>query len=157
MKNNNNSDQSCELDFDSKLLYDIFSISYDGSVANSNLYRRATNTSDQHVFRRVSTQYRNLSDCLLNDLEALPKDTGTMNLEAGYIAKAYLMALNTSDKNAPNRVMSVNRQALKRIKKMLERMKDRLCARRISENLAWIQLSLDQVQQQRNYALLGTE
>ncbi|MGB3384598.1 MAG: hypothetical protein WBA64_07955 [Marinomonas sp.] len=148
---NNNTKAYC--DADSRLMVDILSISFDGSVANSNLYKRATNTAEQHFFQRVSTQYRTLCDSLLVSLASLPKDSGTMNLEAGYIAKAYLMALKSSDKHAPSRVMSVNRQALKRIRRMVERISDRLFASWISQYLAWIQMTLDHVQQQRSAML----
>ncbi|REG86656.1 hypothetical protein [Marinomonas pollencensis] len=135
---------------DARLMLDIFSISFDSSVANATLYARSTNTLEQHVFQRVATQYRALSDSLLSRLMSLPKDSGTMNVEAGYIAKAYLMALKSSNKHAPSRVMSVNRQSLKRIRKMLRRITDRAFVGWLSQYLAWIQLTLDHVQYQRN-------
>lgn len=136
-------------DTDSRLMLDILSISFDGSVANATLYARVANTLEQHVFQRVAEQYGALSDSLLKSSISLPKDSSTMNLETGYIAKAYLMALKSSDKHAPSRVMSVNRQALKRIRKMLERITDRPFVSWLSQYLAWIQVTLDQVQHQR--------
>ncbi|MEL0636918.1 MULTISPECIES: hypothetical protein [Marinomonas] len=153
MKSNKKANAQTYCDSDTLLICDILSISFDGSVANTHLYQRAMNTTEKHVFLQISAQYKSLSDSLLQGMAPLLKDSGTMNLEAGYIAKAYLTALKSSDKNAPNRVMSVNRQALKRIKKMVNSMKNRLFANWISKHLAWIQITLDYVQHRRAQAV----
>lgn len=137
---------------DSHLVWDMLSISFDGSYANSRVQCRAKNTLEQHAFKEVSNQYRYLSESLLVNIGQLPNDGGSMNPEAGYIGKAYLCAMKSSDKNAPNRVMSVNRQALKRIKRLVALLKDRLFANRINEYLAWIQMTLDRVSFRRQQA-----
>ncbi|MBJ7554423.1 hypothetical protein [Marinomonas spartinae] len=152
MKTSEAKDDGSPLISDACLVWDIFSISYDGGYANAKVQGRVANTVEQHVFQMVANQYLALSEKLLVCLGELPKDSGSMNPEAGYIGKAYLHAIKASDKNLPNRIMSINRQALKRIKRLVTKLKDRLFALRISEFLASIQMTLDQVSHRRQQA-----
>ncbi|MGO3345839.1 MAG: hypothetical protein ACTIM4_14920 [Marinomonas sp.] len=142
-------------DTDAQLIIDILSISFDSSEANIRLYQRAVSTTQRHLFQQMSVQYHNLFEGLLRRHIALPKDGGTMNLEAGYIGKAYLTALKSSDKNAPSRVMSINRQALKRMKRMVGSMQNRVFASWVSSYLAFIQMALDHMQYQQNQVDVG--
>lgn len=139
---------------DSSILCDMLSMCFDGFFANSALCGRVGNTLDKHVFKKVSSLYRRLAERLLHNVGRLPEDTGTMNPEPGYIATAYLSALNAADRYAPSRVMSVNWQVLKRIGKLVRQLDDKLFANMIVDYLACIQMVLDKAQQRRKAAKL---
>ena len=139
---------------DSRVLCDMLSMCFDGFFANSTLCGRVGNTLDKHVFKKVSSLYRRLAERLLHSVGTLPEDTGTMNPEPGYIATAYLSALNAADKYAPSRVMSVNWQVLKRIGKLVRELDNKLFANIIVDYLACIQIVLDKAQQRRKAAKL---
>lgn len=133
---------------DMLLVCDMFSISLDGGHANNALFKRSENTREKHVFLKVSGQFQQLSDYLFGSIGRLPKDTGTLTLEAGYIAKAYVLAMTATKKYAPNRVMVVNRQALIRIKKLSMRLKNRLFARGVHNYLDQIKVTLGRIERQ---------
>jgi len=139
---------------DLPILCDMLSMCFDGFFANSSLCGRVSNTLDRHVFKKVSSLYRRLAERLLYGVGRLPEDTGTMNPEPGYIATAYLSALNASEKYLSNRVMSVNGQVVKRIGRLVQQLKNRLFANMIVDYLACIQMVLDNVKQQRMSAKL---
>ncbi|WP_421850208.1 hypothetical protein [Marinomonas sp.] len=139
---------------DSRILCDMLSMCFDGFFANSALCGRVGNTLDKHVFKKVSSLYRRLAERLLHSVGVLPEDTGTMNPEPGYIATAYLSALNAADRYAPSRVMSVNWQVIKRIGKLVRKLDDKLFANMIVDYLACIQIVLDNAQQRRKVAKL---
>ncbi|ETX11403.1 hypothetical protein MUS1_10980 [Marinomonas ushuaiensis DSM 15871] len=139
---------------DLPILCDMLSMCFDGFFANSSLCGRVSNTLDRHVFKKVSSLYRRLAERLLYGVGRLPEDTGTMNPEPGYIATAYLSALNAADKYLPNRVMSVNGQVVKRISRLVQKLKNRLFANMIVDYLACIQMVLDNVKHQRISAKL---
>ncbi|MBD5771425.1 hypothetical protein [Marinomonas colpomeniae] len=139
---------------DSHIVCDMLSMCFDGSFANSTSRKRVRNTLDQQVFQTVSLLYRGLAERLLTSLGKLPQDTGTMNPEPGYIAIAYLSALNASDKYFSNRVMMVNWQVIKRIGRLVHKLDDRLFANMIIDYLARIQVVLDSTQNRRKAARL---
>jgi len=139
---------------DLPILCDMLSMCFDGFFANSSLCGRVSNTLDRHVFKKVSSLYRRLAERLLYGVGRLPEDTGTMNPEPGYIATAYLSALNASEKYLSNRVMSVNGQVVKRIGRLVQQLKNRLFANMIVDYLACIQMVLDNVKHQRMSAKL---
>lgn len=139
---------------DSRILCDMLSMCFDGFSANSTLYGRVSNTLDKHIFKKVSSLYRRLAERLLYGVGVLPEDTGTMNPEPGYIAIAYLSALNAPEKYASNRVMSVNWQVIKRIGKLVRQLNDKLFANTIIDYLACIQVLLDNVHHRRKAAKL---
>ncbi|SHE37201.1 hypothetical protein SAMN02745753_00155 [Marinomonas polaris DSM 16579] len=139
---------------DSRILCDMLSMCFDGFFANSALCGRVGNTLDKHVFKKVSSLYRRLAERLLHSVGTLPEDTGTMNPEPGYIATAYLSALNAADKHASSRVMSVNWQVIKRIGKLVRELDNKLFASMIIDYLACIQMVLDNAQKRRKAAKL---
>lgn len=139
---------------DSRILCDMLSMCFDGFFANSALCGRVGNTLDKHVFKKVSSLYRRLAERLLHSVGTLPEDTGTMNPEPGYIATAYLSALNAADKYASSRVMSVNWQVIKRIGKLVRELDNKLFASMIVDYLACIQMVLDNAQKRRKAAKL---
>ncbi|MGO2232626.1 hypothetical protein B6N13_09010 [Marinomonas sp. UCMA 3892] len=140
---------------DSRILCDMLSMCFDGFFANSALCGRVGNTLDKHVFKKVSSLYRRLAERLLQSVGTLPKDTGTMNPEPGYIATAYLSALKAADKHALSRVMTVNWQVIKRIGKLVRELDNKLFANIIVDYLACIQMVLDNAQKRRKAANLG--
>lgn len=139
---------------DSRILCDIFSMCFDGFFANSALCGRVGNTLDKHVFKKVSSLYRRLAERLLLNVGPLPEDTGTMNPEPGYVATAYLSALNAPDRYAPGRIMLVNWQVIKRIGKLVKKLENRVFASMIVDYLACIQMVLDNTQHRRKTAKL---
>lgn len=139
---------------DSRILCDMLSMCFDGFSANSTLYGRVSNTLDKHIFKKVSSLYRRLAERLLYGVGALPEDTGTMNPEPGYIAIAYLSALNAPEKYASSRVMSVNWQVIKRVGKLVRLLDDKLFANTIIDYLVCIQVLLDNVRHRRKAAKL---
>jgi hypothetical protein len=139
---------------DSRVLCDIFSMCFDGFFANSTLCGRVGNTLDKQVFKKVSSLYRRLAERLLLKVGALPEDTGTMNPEPGYVATAYLSALNAPDKHAPNRVMLVNWQVIKRVGKLVRKLENKMFASMIVDYLVYIQMVLDNTQHKRKAAKL---
>lgn len=139
---------------DSPILCDMLSMCFDGFFANSSLCGRVSNTLDRHVFKKVSSLYRRLAERLLSGVGRLPEDTGTMNPEPGYIATAYLSALNAAEKYLPNRVMSVNGQVIKRMSKLVQKLKDRRFASMIVDYLVCIQMVLENIKHQRMSAKL---
>ncbi|GGN31108.1 MULTISPECIES: hypothetical protein [Marinomonas] len=141
---------------DIRILCDIFSMCFDGFFANSALCGRVGNTLDKHVFKKVSSLYRRLAERLLLNVGALPEDTGTMNPEPGYVATAYLSALNAPDRYAPSRIMLVNWQVIKRIGKLVRKLENKIFANTIVDYLAYIQIVLDNTEHRRKTAkLLG--
>lgn len=153
-KNKNNAVVSQYSHSDSPILCDMFSMCFDGFFANSSLCGRVSNTLDRHVFKKVSSLYGCLAERLLFGVGRLPEDTGTMNPEPGYIATAYLSALNASEKYRFNRVMSVNGQVVKRISRLVQKLQNRLLANMIVDYLAYIRMVLDNVKHQRISAKL---
>ncbi|NLQ16911.1 hypothetical protein HGG82_04655 [Marinomonas sp. M1K-6] len=139
---------------DSRILCDLLSMCFDGFFANAALCRRVGNTLDQHVFKKVSSLYCRLAEQLLLNVGALPEDTGTMNPEPGYVAKAYLSALNAPEKHLPNRVMLVNCQVVKRLGKMACRLRDRRLAYTLIDDITCLQVLLDKVRHKRAAAKL---
>ena len=139
---------------DTRILCDMLSMCFDGFFANSALCGRVGNTLDRHVFKKVSSLYRRLAERLLHSVGTLPEDTGTMNPEPGYVATAYLSALNAADRHAPSRVMSVNWQVIKRIGKLVRKLDDKLFANMVVDYLACIQVVLDNAQRRRKAAKL---
>ncbi|MBJ7537378.1 hypothetical protein [Marinomonas transparens] len=135
-----------ELNLDLKILCDMLSISLDAYSANVALYRRITTCLEQYAFQRISFLYWSLSEQLLFCLEALPQDTGTMNPEAGYIGKAYLAATKAPIEKAPKRMVVVNKQALKRLKKLGAKLDDRQYAMAVNQCLMKIQMMASQDQ-----------
>ncbi|ETI62592.1 hypothetical protein [Marinomonas profundimaris] len=139
---------------DFSILCDMLSMCFDGFFANSAVYARVGNTLEKQLFKKVSSLYRRLAERLLSQVGELLRDTGTMNPEPGYIAAAYLSALNAPDKYAIRRVMSVNWQVLRRIGKWVKKLDDNVSAKMIIDYLASIQMVLDNVQRQRALAKL---
>jgi len=140
---------------DSRILCDMLSMCFDGCSANDASRKRVDNTLDQQVFYTLSAMYRNLAERLFNKLgKQLPQDSGTMNPEPGYIATAYLAAVNASDKYVSNRVMVVNWQVIKRISLLVKKLQDRRLANRIVDDLAGIKIVLDNTQSKRKSAQL---
>ena len=139
---------------DSRILCDMFSMCFDGFTANSTLYGRVNNTLDKHVFKKVSSLYQRLAERLLYRVGVLPEDTGTMNPEPGYVAMAYLSALNAPNRHVPSRVMSVNWQVIKRIGKLVRQLDDKLFDNMIIDCLVCIQVLLDNAQRRRKAANL---
>ncbi|MDE8602614.1 hypothetical protein M3I01_006695 [Marinomonas sp. RSW2] len=139
---------------DSRILCDMLSMCFDGFSANCTLYARVSNTLDKHIFKKVSSLYRRLAERLLYGIGVLPEDTGTMNPEPGYIAVAYLSALNAPEKYTSNRIMSVNWQVIKRIGKLVRLLDDKLFANMIVDYLACIQVLLDNAHYRRKAAKL---
>jgi len=140
---------------DSRILCDMISMCFDGFSANDTLYGRVSNTLDKHIFKKVSYLYRRLAERLLYGVGGLPEDTGTMNPEPGYIAVAYLSALNAPVKHVASRVMSVNWQVIKRIGKLVRKLDDKLLAKMIIDYLVCIQVLLENVQRRRKMAKLA--
>ncbi len=141
---------------DSRIVCDMLSMCFDGCVANEASRSRVTNTLEKQVFHRLSSLYRGLAERLFNQLGAqLPQDSGTMNPEPGYIATAYLAAMNASDKKFTHRVMIVNWQVIKRVGMLVRKLQDRRFAKKIVDDLACIQMVLDTTQQRRKSAKLS--
>ncbi|UTW00769.1 hypothetical protein KDW99_06495 [Marinomonas rhizomae] len=155
MLNHNSSEGMPYPDRDSCVLCDMLSMCFDGFVANSALYGRVGNTMDKHVFKKVSSLYRRLAERLLHGMGRLPEDTGTMNPEPGYIATAYLSALNAADKHVASRVMSVNWQVVKRIGKLVKKLDNLLLVNMVVDYLACIQMVLDNAHKRRKAAELS--
>ncbi|NVK75080.1 hypothetical protein C0J08_06365 [Marinomonas sp. CT5] len=139
---------------DTRILCDMISMCFDGFFANSVLSGRVANTLDKHVFKKLSSLYRRLSERLLLSVGSIPEDTGTMNPEPGYIATAYLAALKSPDKYAPSRIMSVNWQVVKRMSRSVRLLENEKYINMIVDYLACIQVVLDGVKQKRLTAKL---
>lgn len=140
---------------DSRIVCDMLSMTFDGFFANSVLCGRVGNTLDKHVFKKIASLYRRLAERLLQTVGKLPEDTGTTTLEPGYIATGYLSALNAEDKQAINRVMSINWQVIKRIGKLVRELDDKIFANMIVDYLACIQVVLDNTHKRRMAAKLN--
>ncbi|KZN13579.1 hypothetical protein [Marinomonas sp. TW1] len=142
-----------KLAIDVRILQDMVSICYDGMMANFDFCRKATNTLDKQVFRRLGDVFQLYCETIWDMIEKHKSPNTTHHQAAsalsGSVGDAYWQSQQMPLAQQPQRLIQVNQYVARQLEKLLQQVNTKSLMKALTKPLSQLKVQLDNAQRQR--------